>query len=187
MSRESFYQPVISFVDTVSRIWPDQWDAPALGVWNVRDLVGHTSRAMLTVEQYATVGADRSRLGSADDVAERGRAAGRALGDDPAGEVRETARRVVALVKSLPDDHPVDTPNGTRRLVAYLPSRVTELTIHTMDLADAVGASVEPPTECLRVTLHLLSDSVLRLGVGKEVAFALTGRKALADGFNLLP
>ena len=31
---------------------PDSWELPALGVWNVRDLAGHASRALLTVETY---------------------------------------------------------------------------------------------------------------------------------------
>jgi hypothetical protein len=37
---------------TTSRVAPDQLDQPALGVWNVRDLLGHTSRALSTVSTY---------------------------------------------------------------------------------------------------------------------------------------
>ena len=187
MNREAFYQAVPFFVDAVSRISPGQWDAPALGVWNVRDLVGHTSRAITLVEQYATVGAEGASVGSAQDIAERGRVAGQALGNDPASAVRDLAKRVVELVESLPDDHPLNTSAGERPLVRYLGSRVTELTVHTMDLADAVGVAVEPPVECMRVTLYGLSDMALRQGVAKEVAFALTGRRALAEGFTLVP
>ena len=187
MSREAFEQAVPLFVETVARVRPDQWDMLALGVWNVRDLVGHTSRAMLTVEQYATVGANRTGFGTADEIAERGRAAGRALGDDPAGAVREIATRVLGLAGGLPDDHPVKTPAGERPLVRYLGSRVTELTIHTVDLASALGLEVEAPEECWRVTLHALADMAVRGGAAKEVAFALTGRRALADGFSLVP
>lgn len=187
MSREAFNQAATFFGDTVSHITPDQWEAPGLGVWNVRDLVGHTARAMLTVEQYATVGAGKAVIGTSDDVAERGREAGRALGHDPASAVQEIARRVVALVASLPDDHPIETPYGKPVLATYLRSRVTELTIHTMDLADAVGLSVEPPGESMRVTLYMLIDLARRGGVVKDVAFALTGRGTLPDGFSLLP
>ncbi len=186
MSREAFEQAVPFFVETVGRIKPDQWGTLALGVWNVRDLVGHTSRAMLTVEQYATVGADRTGFGTADDIAERGREAGRALGDDPAGAVRDIATRVLSLIERLPDDHPVNTPAGERPLVRYLRSRVTELTIHTVDLADALGLEVEAPEECWRVALYGLADMAVRGGSAKDVAFALTGRGALADGFSLV-
>ena len=187
MSREGFEQAVPFFVDTAAQVRPDQWETLALGVWNVRDLVGHTSRAMLNVEQYATVGADRTGFGTAEEIAERGREAGRALGDDPAGAVRDIAARVLGLVGGLPDDHPVKTPAGERPLVRYLGSRVMELTIHTLDLANALGLDVEAPDECSRITLYWLADTAVRGGTAKEVAFALTGRRALADGFSLVP
>ena len=186
MSREAFEQAVPFFVETVALVPANQWETLALGVWNVRDLVGHASRAMLTVEQYATIGADRAGFGTADDIAERGREAGRALGDDPAGAVREIAARVLGLVAGLPYDHPVRTPAGERPLVGYLRSRVTELTIHTVDLANALGLEVDVPEECWRVTLHVLADMAVRGGSAKEVAFALTGRAGLADGFSLV-
>ena len=187
MSREAFEQAASFFVGTVALVPAGQWETLALRVWNVRDLVGHTSRAMLNVEQYATVGADRTGFGTAEDIAERGREAGRALGDDPAGAVREIATRVLDLVEGLPDDHPVKTPAGERPLVRYLRSRVTELTIHTVDLADALGLEVEAPEECWRVALYGLADMAVRGGTAKEVAFVLTGRRALADGFSLVP
>ena len=187
MSREAFEQAVPFFVETAALVRPDQWETPALGIWNVRDLVGHAGRAMLNVEQYATVGADRTGFGTADDIAERGRAAGRALGDDPAGAVREIATRVLGLVAGLPDDHPMRTPAGEQPLMQYLASRVSELTIHTVDLAGALGVDVEAPAECWRVTLHGLADRAVQGGTAKEVVFALTGRGALADGFTLVP
>ena len=187
MSREAFEQAVPFFVGTVTRVEPEQWETLALGVWSVRDLVGHTGRAMLTVEQYATVGADRTGFGTAEEIAERGRAAGRALGDDPAGAVREIVARVLSLVGGLPDDHPLKTPAGERPLVRYLGSRVAELTIHTVDLAEALGLEVEVPAECWRATLYSLADMAVRGGTASQVAFALTGRRALSDGFSLVP
>lgn len=187
MSREAFEQAVPFFVETVAQVRSDQWEELALGVWNVRDLVGHTSRAMLTVEQYATVGADRGGFGTADEIAERGRAAGRALGDDPVGAVHEIATRVLGLVRGLPDDHLMKTPAGERPLARYLGSRVAELTIHTADLANALGLEVEAPDECWRTALYWLSDMAVRGNKGREVTFALTGRQSLADGFSLVP
>ena len=50
--RLAFEQAADFYLATVDRIRPDQWDQPGLGVWSVRDLVGHTSRAFLTVETY---------------------------------------------------------------------------------------------------------------------------------------
>ena len=188
MSREAFDQAVGFFLETVRQVPADRWEAPALGVWSVRELVGHTSRAMTLVDQYATVGAGgRTGFGTSEEIAERGKEAGRLLGDDPAGAVDEIAKRVRALVASLPDDHPLETPVGTRGLVAYMATRVSELTIHTIDLASVIGVHVEPPAECILVTLYSLADAAVREGLGTEVAFALTGRTPLPAGFSVLP
>ena len=186
MGERSFGTAVDLFLSTVALVQDDQWDAPGLGVWTVRDLVGHTSRAMLTVEEYATVGTNRAGFGDSSDIAERGREAGEALGDDPVLAVNEIAVRVLKLVDSLDDDHVVETPIGKRPLARYLRSRVTELTIHSIDLADAIHVTIPVPPEAMRDTLHSLADAALRLGVGKEVSFALTGRKPLKKGFTLV-
>ena len=187
MRREAFALAIGYFTAVLARVPADAWERPALGVWSVRDLAGHTSRAMTNVERYATVGAEGATIGSSGDIAERGREAGRALGADPAAAIRDMASRVVTLVDSLPDDHSMATPFGRLRLIDYLPTRVAELTIHGMDLADAIGVEVSPPDECLRVALHALGDYAVRNGVGKEVAFALTGRRTLSDGFSVVP
>ena len=94
---------------------------------------------------------------------------------------------VLALVEGLPDDHPMHTPGGVRPLSRYLPSRVAELTIHTVDLARALGVEAEPPRECVRTTLYALADYAVRQGTGAEVAFALTGRAPLPPGFSVVP
>ncbi len=191
MSRAAFDHAISFYLDTVARISSGQWQAPGLGVWNVRELVSHASRAMTTVEQYSAIGAESAGIGSSDDIAERGREAARALGDDTASAVNDIAAdiaaRVRARVYSLPDDHPMATPFGQMRLGDYLRSRVAELTIHTLDLADAIGASVEAPEDCMRESLYLLADLAVRRGTGKDIAFGLTGRRTLGEGFTLVP
>src|SRR5215475_4380895 len=95
----------------------ERWDQPGLGEWDVRALVGHTSRSFLTVESYLDRPAVAVDVASAMDyfratrtaasdpaVAARGREAGTALGADPATAVAEIAARVLALV---------DTQDGT--------------------------------------------------------------------------
>ena len=119
MIRQAYEDASALFVEVVGHIEPAQWDKPALGVWTVRDLVGHTSRALLTVEGYlATPAAQREVLrpvdyflraqaGLADPaaVAARGRAAGAALGSDPVASVRDIAARVLVQVKTVSDDN----------------------------------------------------------------------------------
>ncbi len=187
MSKETFSEAVAFFLDTASRVPDDAWTNEALGVWNVRDLVGHTSRAILLVEEYATEGTTRSGFGTPDEIAERGRQAGQALGDDPVGALRALADRVLELVERLPDDHPMHTPGGVRPLSRYLSTRVAELTIHTIDVANALGVDAGPPPECVRATLYALADYAVRQGTGAEVAFALTGRAPLPPGFSVVP
>ncbi len=187
MSKETFSEAVAFFLDVASHVPANAWTNEALGVWNVRDLVGHTSRAILLVEEYATEGTTRSGFGTPDEIAERGRQAGRALGDDPASALRTLADRVLALVEGLPDDHPMHTPGGVRPLSRYLPTRVAELTIHTIDLARALGVEAEPPRECVRATLYVLADYAMRQETGMNVAFALTGRAPLPPGFSVVP
>lgn len=78
---------------------------PGVGEWTVRDLVGHTSRALSTVETYldkpvavidvsSPVDYFRLALASTGDsaaVAQRGRDAGAALGADPVAAIEEIA------------------------------------------------------------------------------------------------
>ncbi len=50
-SRQAFSDAAGWFVRTADRVG-DRWDAAGLGEWDVRALVGHTSRSLLTVEAY---------------------------------------------------------------------------------------------------------------------------------------
>jgi len=119
-------------------------------------------------------------------VAQRGREAGQELGEHPVAWVQALAERVSALPDGLPDDAMLTTPVGGIRLIDYLPTRVFELTIHTLDLAKAINVSVEPPSAPLLVTLHLLADLAAATGAGPELAFAVTGRLFLPEGYSLL-
>ena len=46
------------FADLVGEIRPHHWTRPGLGAWDVRALVGHTHRALVTLGTYLTVPAD---------------------------------------------------------------------------------------------------------------------------------
>jgi hypothetical protein len=51
-STTDFETAAHSFLDLAAQVRPSRWDEPALGSWNVRSLVGHTSRAITVVETY---------------------------------------------------------------------------------------------------------------------------------------
>src|SRR5262249_27426130 len=132
-----FDQAAGFFVETLSRVGPQQWEQPGLGQWSVRDLVGHTSRSLLTVESYLGHPAGGEALAAPADyfvkalasigdpqaVAQRGRDAGAALGADPIQAVRDIAARVSALVARSNERDLVGTPVGDMHLVDYLPTR----------------------------------------------------------------
>lgn len=199
-ARVVFDQAAAFFVGTVSLVGSEQWDAPGLGEWSVRDLVGHTSRALLTVEAYlgqpaSAVEVDSpadyflkaaASIGAAGRVAQRGREAGAALGANPAQAVREIATRVLDLVSRTDDARIVATPVGGMRLGDYLPTRTFELIVHTLDLAAALHATVQPPPEATAASLELATTLALRSGRGGAVLLALTGRRPLPPSFSVL-
>jgi uncharacterized protein (TIGR03083 family) len=176
-----------------------RWDEPGLGEWSVRDLVGHASRSLVTVETYldaepgeVTLPTAASYLGTsrapapAPGAPARGRAAGRAMGEDPAGFLADLDARVQAKVAAAPDDAFVGTPFGGMRLLDYLPTRTFELVVHGADLATALGQPAHPPATALRSSLRLVGDVLANGGQGVDVLLALTGRRGLPDGFSLV-
>lgn len=196
MERAAFADAARWFGSVVGEV--RDWDAPGLGEWTVRDLAGHTRRALLTVEKYLDRPADQVEVDSAVDyfavvlaaspaaVAERGRAAGAALGDDPVGAVRASVGSVLERVFAAGPDDLVGTPAGGMRLVDYLPTRTFELTVHSCDVAVAVGASPEPPEAAAARSLALLGALAARCGRAAPLLLAATGRTPLPSGFTVL-
>jgi hypothetical protein len=196
-TRLAFSEAAAGFVDAVLSVPDDAWSSPGLGVWTVRDLVGHTSRALTTIETYLDA-ADvdgmipspieyfRRALGGVspaahEAIAERGRQAGIDLGGDPVGAIRVLADRVLARVASEPDHARCNTFAGAMRLIDYLPTRVVELTVHSLDLTDAIGG---PPT--VRSTPVQLTMGIVLEHVDPLVLLrALGGRRALPAGFSV--
>lgn len=200
MAREAYRQAAQFFVQVVAQIPDDRWDFSGLGVWTVRDLVGHASRSLANVETYLAKPAERidipdpaayfllpaATFGGPTYVADRGRAAGQGLGGASASAVEKLAQRVLAGLDQVADVFLLSVPGGGMRLDDYLATRVLELTIHSLDIAAAIGLEVEAPPGPMGVTLRLLSDLAVRQGKGPAFAFAATGRGNLPDGFNLL-
>jgi uncharacterized protein (TIGR03083 family) len=200
MIREAYESAAGLFANTVEQVGATQWEQPGLGVWTVCDLVGHTSRALLTVEMYlAKPAAQREVIRPVDyylrvqasladpgSVAARGREAGIALGPDPIAAVRDIVARVLAQVKTASDEALVGTPVGGMRLIDYLPSRIFELAVHTLDLAMALPVTVTLPEPVAAVALHLLADLALQPDKAAALLLAATGRRASPAGFSVL-
>ena len=200
MSRTAYREAVACFLETAGRVQPEQWDAPGLGVWTVRDLVGHASRSITRVEEFGVRRAESIDITSAvhhyrrslrqpsDDerVAERGRIAGRELGNDPLATMNADWARSEQVLDATDEDTVIDYDNGGIRFGDYLETRVFELTVHTLDLANAIGVEVEPSREALGVTLQLLAALAIESGRGAPLALSGTGRGPLPQGYSVL-
>ena len=197
-SRAAFEAAAEWFISTASQVG-DRWEQPGLGEWDVRALVGHASRSFITIETYLAQPPDSIDIESAalyyrairpilagPGVADRGRAAGEALGDDPVTAVREIADRVTALVQRSTGEELLTSIAGGMRLRDYLPTRTFELVIHTCDLAVALGLPVSPPTIAARDTMQLSLEVALDRGQAGDVLLALTGRRPLPPDFSVV-
>lgn len=189
------------FADLVGEIRPHHWTRPGLGAWDVRALVGHTHRALVTLGTYLTVPADdETCTGTAQyyalsaaatdpaEVAARGVAAGRELGRHPAATVRASLDRARDALAQVPvDEDPlIRTLVGGTRLRAYVPTRTFELTVHGLDVARACGLDRVPPAHVLTDAGQTVVEIAARGGHLPEVLLALTGRRPLPPGFSVL-
>jgi len=198
----TFASAAHSFAALVHDIPSGRWDDPGLGEWDLRSLVGHTSRSLITVstylqqpaqtedittpqEYYARV--NPAALGLAPEaVVERGRQAGRDLGDDPGATIDELVSRVLDELADAGD--PLITVIGGAgiRLHTYLPTRTFELAVHGLDIARAVGVSFELPADVLDEATRLAARIAVSEGHGETVLLALTGRGELPPSFSIV-
>jgi uncharacterized protein (TIGR03086 family) len=112
---------------------PEQWSWPTpCSEWNVRQLVNHMTRGNLSYASLLDSGgaADFVRMRDAD-----------ALGTDPVGAYARSVQECAgafgqagAMRRML--DHPLGPVTGRQALAV----RITDSTVHTWDLAQAVGA-----------------------------------------------
>ena len=116
---------------------------------------------------------------------ERGRAAGAALGEDPMLALGALGARVPARVRAAPAGALVRTPFGMMTLEGYLPTRTLELTVHTCDLAAALGVSADVPRVAAAETFAVVGGLAAAQGRASAALLALTGRRALTAGYSI--
>jgi uncharacterized protein (TIGR03083 family) len=190
------------FAALVHDIPADSWDGPGLGEWDLRSLVGHASRSLITVSTYLQQPAEREDITTPQEyyvrvnpvalglapagVVERGRQAGRDLGDDPGATVDALVSRVLDELSAGGD--PLITVIGGAgiRLHTYLPTRTFELAVHGLDIARATGISYTPPAEVLEEATVLAARIAAAEGHGETALLALTGRAELPPSFSIV-
>ena len=184
------------------------WEAPGLGVWTVRSLAGHTNRSHTNVTRYVAAGPEPGavrvdgpvgyfaafwapqpgrNVSDDEEVAERGRNAGEALGEEPLSVIERDRAEVLAVLESTALDVELRTPAGTMTLAGYLATRIFELAVHTVDVARATGQTMPAALDpVVPRVVRLAADLAVARGAGVVVAEALTGRGPLSDGFTVL-
>jgi uncharacterized protein (TIGR03083 family) len=201
---DHFAEAARAYAALVSQIRPDQWDGPGLGVWDLRSLVGHGARSLVTVDTYLDRPAAEVVLdspvayiaalpeisaavgGGPEAVAERGRQAGAALGPDPAAAIQALLERVLARVEAVGNPL-IETIGGGMLLADYLPTRTFELVVHGLDVARAVGLPAPVLGDAvLTEVIGLAVGAAVRHGQGAQVLLALTGRDSLPAGFSVV-
>ena len=200
-SRRTFLSAADSYVAQVARIPADTLAGPGLGDWDLRSLVGHASRSLVTVETYldqpatevvvpTAAGyylaiADAVAAGGAE-IVERGRQAGLALGDEPATYVAELADRVREKLAGHDAAYVLTTIAGSMRLEEYLRTRTFELVVHGLDIGRASGMAPAFAQEALVDAATLAAEVAARTERGPELLLAVTGRGTLPQGFSVV-
>ena len=202
-ARDVFASAAHGFAALVRQIPAARWDDPGLGEWSVRDLVGHTSRSLVTVSTYLRAPAPREDVADAVGyyvwvqdymagadaaaIVERGRQAARDLGADPVGKIDALVATVLGELDAVDDDPLIEVIGGQGiRLSSYLPTRTFELAVHGLDIARAVGLDVTPPVDVLADAAALAARIGVALGTGPTLLLALTGRHGLPAGFSVV-
>ena len=116
---------------------------------------------------------------------ERGRDAGRALGDDPAAALGALVEKALDRLRDQ-DDVLMSTPVGGMLLSAYLPTRTFELAVHGLDIAASIGVTLRLDPLVLSDTAVIAADVAARTGKGVPLLLALTGRAPLPEGFSVV-
>lgn len=191
--QQTFLYAAEMFAGFCRRIEGDAWLLPGLGEWDVRELAGHTLRAVTTVETYLAQSAPEvvacestaeyfayaHRLGAAANaaIAERGREAGQALGTTPTLVVDAAVARTRAALEAVGEqDRLINTVAGGMRLVDYLPTRTFELLAHSLDLAAATGLDLDPPAEVVESAARTAAAALVKIGDPVAVFRHLIGR-----------
>lgn len=155
--------------ETLAAVPADAWGRPALGSWNVAELVAHLARGVGRVEAYLDVEPDgppvKDRVSywgydadaTSPGVAERAvREAHDVAPAELVGRFTEGWQRSVERAAELPPEHTIAAVFGPMRLDEYVATRVLEVVVHHLDLRAALDLPPVATPTAARMTMGIL-------------------------------
>lgn len=166
---EALVQECAAAEDTLRGIADDAWTRPALGQWNLSELVAHLVRGVTRVTTYLGQGVegaaevDRVTYWHFDAEAEAPGVAQRSI--EEAAEVAPTTwpqrfagawRQAVEDARDAGPQRVLTTFRGPMRLDEYLATRVLEVVVHHMDVRAALDLPPVATPAAGRLTMDIL-------------------------------
>jgi len=164
----------------VAAVRPEQWAAPTpCSAWDVRALVAHLVGGN---QRFAALVSGASTL---EEL--RGAAAGDVLGDDPVGAFGNAAEAVLAAFR-LPGalDRLVTIPFGTVPGTVALNLRLTEVLVHSWDLARATSQPVHFDDALVEQEYQFSARSLTQVSPERSPFAAPTDASADSSGLDRL-
>ena len=154
---ELFQRAQASFTDRVDAIEPEQWEDEALPDWTVADLVAHLVTEMLWVPPL--VAGEPYAEGRFPDATTD------LLGDDPMTGWESAADGALsAFAEDDALDRTVHLERGPTPATQYILELISDLTVHSWDLARAIDGDTELDGELVTASL-LIGDALPEDGV----------------------
>lgn len=159
------------FVDIVSLINQDSYKIASIGSWNLEELISHSLRAITLVKQYLNA-TDTGQpvfslydylnsIKQADNEAiyKRAKEFAKTLDGCLKDAVVGAYQDVITLLRNKTGREMIFGPNFKMELNQYLPTRIFELTVHTLDICDTVSVDypnqlADPVKYCVNVILN---------------------------------
>ncbi|MEU6080035.1 sterol carrier family protein [Streptomyces sp. NPDC047108] len=165
--------------DAVAGLSDEQWERPTrLGDWTVRDLVVHIALGADSVGAYLRKPPPPARevtvldwpsatAAVAGAVDQRARTV--AASTEPRAMLDRAADGLADALASAPGDRLLAARLGAMTLDDFLVTRCVELTVHTDDLAAALGRDVALDRQALAAATRVLADTLAAKAPGGSV------------------
>jgi uncharacterized protein (TIGR03086 family) len=154
---ELFQRAQASFTDRVDAIEPEQWEDEALPEWTVADLVAHMVTEMLWVPPL--VAGEPYAEGRFPDATTD------LLGDDPmVGWESAADGALSAFAEDDALERTVHLERGPTPATQYILELISDLTVHSWDLARAIDGDTDLDAELVTASL-LIGEAIPEDGV----------------------